>query len=70
MRRAMLGVILSAILALTACSAGEKLDMQQPVKPVILGFSQLGSESGWRIGNTRSIISAAERAGVDRKSVV
>lgn len=64
MRRAMLGVILSAILALTACSAGEKLDMQQPVKPVILGFSQLGSESGWRIGNTRSIISAAERAGV------
>ena len=33
-------------------------------RPVILGFAQLGSESGWRIGNTRSVIQAAEQAGV------
>ena len=33
-------------------------------RPVILGFAQLGSESGWRIGNTRSVIQAAERAGI------
>ncbi|MDD4080984.1 MAG: ABC transporter substrate-binding protein [Eubacteriales bacterium] len=33
-------------------------------RPIILGFSQLGSESGWRIGNTRSVITAAQRAGV------
>lgn len=32
---------------------------------VILGFSQLGSESGWRIGNSTDIIAAAERAGVE-----
>jgi len=33
-------------------------------KHVLLGFSQLGSESGWRIGNSRDIIAAADRAGV------
>ena len=29
-----------------------------------MGFSQLGSESGWRLGNTKDIQDAAERAGV------
>ena len=33
-------------------------------KPIILGFAQLGSESGWRIGNSRSVQKAAERAGI------
>lgn len=33
-------------------------------RPVILGFSQLGSESGWRIGNTRSVVKAAADAGI------
>jgi simple sugar transport system substrate-binding protein len=39
---------------------------QEPARKsaVILGFSQLGSESGWRIGNSRDIMSAADRAGV------
>ena len=31
-------------------------------RPIILGFSQLGSESGWRIGNTRSVVKAAADA--------
>ena len=30
----------------------------------LLGFSQLGSESAWRVGSTRSIEEAAERHGV------
>lgn len=33
-------------------------------KPIILGFAQLGSESGWRIGNSRSVAQAAEKAGI------
>ena len=33
-------------------------------RPIILGFSQLGSESGWRIGNTRSVVKAAADAGI------
>ncbi len=32
---------------------------------MVLGFSQLGSESGWRIGNTKSIKEATAAAGVD-----
>ena len=31
---------------------------------VLLGFSQLGSESAWRLGNTKSVQDAAKRAGV------
>ncbi len=31
---------------------------------VLLGFSQLGSESAWRLGNTKSVQEAAKRAGV------
>lgn len=33
-------------------------------KPIVLGFSQLGDESTWRSQNSRSIISAAEEAGI------
>lgn len=50
---------------LTACvparkAAAPTADESQ----VLLGFSQLGSESAWRIGNTKSIQEAAVRAGV------
>lgn len=31
----------------------------------IVGFSQLGSESGWRVGNSKDVIAAAERAGIE-----
>ncbi|GIO16130.1 LacI family transcriptional regulator [Cohnella xylanilytica] len=33
-------------------------------KPIVLGFSQLGSESDWRMANTRSIQDAAKEAGI------
>jgi simple sugar transport system substrate-binding protein len=53
-------VLLAAAMMLSGCSGGE----QEKESAVILGFSQLGSESGWRIGNTRDIHAAADRAGV------
>ncbi len=31
----------------------------------IVGFSQLGSESGWRVGNSQDVIAAAKRAGIE-----
>lgn len=34
-------------------------------KQIVLGFSQLGSESDWRKANTLSIQAAAEEAGID-----
>lgn len=38
---------------------------EQTAEPgVLLGFSQIGSESAWRIGNTRDIEEAAEQNGI------
>ena len=51
------------MLALTAVSCTKKAD--EPTEPkVLLGFSQLGSESAWRIGNTKDIEEQADRYGV------
>jgi galactofuranose transport system substrate-binding protein len=33
-------------------------------KPIVLGYSQLGDESTWRTQNSRSIMEAAEKAGI------
>ncbi len=56
---------LSALLALCAlllsgCAAKPTSAGQSAL---VVGFSQLGSESGWRIGNTASMVQAAERWG-------
>ena len=57
---------LIAILTVSATLPGCVGPTEQPNEKnaVILGFSQLGSESGWRIGNSRDITAAADRAGV------
>lgn len=34
---------------------------------IVLGFSQVGAESGWRTANTKSIKQAAEAAGIELK---
>jgi simple sugar transport system substrate-binding protein len=36
-------------------------------KKIVLGFSQVGAESGWRTANTESIKSAAKDAGIELK---
>ncbi|HEX7687828.1 MAG TPA: ABC transporter substrate-binding protein [Burkholderiaceae bacterium] len=36
-------------------------------KKIVLGFSQVGAESGWRTANTESIKSAAKEAGIELK---
>lgn len=40
-------------------------DSRKQESDFVLGFSQLGSESGWRIGNSKSIKEAAYEANVD-----
>ncbi|HWS35465.1 MAG TPA: ABC transporter substrate-binding protein [Actinoplanes sp.] len=55
-------------LALTGCGrpdSGLVPVRTLPSGPVVLGFSQVGSESGWRLANTASIKKAAERNRVD-----
>ena len=34
---------------------------------IVLGFAQVGAESGWRTANTKSIQDAAKEAGIDLK---
>ena len=36
-------------------------------RKIVLGFSQVGAESGWRTANTESIKSAAKEAGIELK---
>ena len=38
-----------------------------PAKPLTVGFSQIGAESGWRTANTKSIKSEAEKRGINLK---
>ena len=59
---AFLTVMTLLVIALTGCSNQAK--EEKKADALLLGFSQLGSESGWRIGNTKSVQDAAEAAGV------
>lgn len=62
---ALLLLTLLLALSLSGCapqSAPEEPDAADDA--VLLGFSQLGRESAWRMGNSRDIQEAAERAGV------
>ncbi len=56
-----LGAILLALIIISGCSSDEG----QSVEPsLLLGFSQVGSESAWRIGNTRDIEEEAEEHSI------
>ena len=57
------GVLMLSAALLTGCSGSQETN-HVVQEPVLLGFSQLGSESAWRLGNTKSIQDAAKRAGV------
>ena len=57
-------IVLICSALLTACTKTEQSAEQANDAGVLLGFSQLGSESGWRLGNTKDVQDAAERAGV------
>ncbi len=50
------------LVTLCSCAAGHR-DVNE-AKPVVLGYSQLGDESTWRTQNSRSIMEAAEKAGI------
>ncbi|MFF0424907.1 ABC transporter substrate-binding protein [Streptomyces sp. NPDC004520] len=69
-----LRVIAAAALAgsmLTACTT-EPAATGSPGKgssdgKLVIGFAQVGAESGWRTANTKSIREAAEKAGIELK---
>src|SRR5262245_57814086 len=53
------------MLAGSATSAPAK--HQRTASAIVLGFSQVGSESGWRTANTKSIQQSAKEAGITLK---
>lgn len=52
---------------------GEELPLPSPAslqpkeegEPIVVGFAQVGTESSWRIAHTKSVIKAAEEAGIE-----
>ena len=72
-------VVLAVTTALAACGGDEPGTAADTATPadteaadggegsIVLGFSQVGAESGWRTANTQSIQSAAEAAGIELK---
>ncbi|TFI42580.1 ABC transporter substrate-binding protein [Rhodococcus sp. 1R11] len=61
-------LILSGAIVLSACSSGGSGDASGGGDgATVLGFSQVGAESGWRTANTTSIQDAASAAGMELK---
>jgi ABC-type sugar transport system substrate-binding protein len=71
MNRKLPAVLLSAALAfvVAACGSGSggSGGSGGDSGKIMLGFSQVGSESGWREANTKSIKESAQAAGIDLK---
>ncbi len=55
-------VLILCIVPLCGCGPGGNNEPEP--SPIVLGYSQLGDESTWRSQNSRSIINAAEEAGI------
>lgn len=55
-------LLILLLAAVSGCSTDR--EDQSEESPIVLGYSQLGDESAWRTQNSRSIINAAEDAGI------
>ncbi|MFJ8537772.1 ABC transporter substrate-binding protein [Streptomyces sp. NPDC093591] len=64
---AAVGVAAAGTLAACAKEDGDTSGSSGGSKTITLGFSQVGSESGWRTANTDSVKSAAKEAGYNLK---
>ena len=60
-RRIRLGAMLLALLCLAGCAGRQ--DPAEDSASLVVGFSQLGAESSWRIANTASVQNAAKEYG-------
>jgi ABC-type sugar transport system substrate-binding protein len=65
LRKCLVAAFAASMVALTACGGGG--GGSTGTTKIVMGFSQVGSESGWRTANTVSIKKAATDAGVDLK---
>lgn len=56
---------LICLLVLAGCGTGAAKRTEENTPQLVMGFSQLGSESSWRLGCTQSMIDAADKYDVD-----
>ena len=56
-----------ALVSLSVLAGGAASKPSRGAASITLGFSQVGSESGWRAANTKSIQSSAKVAGIKLK---
>jgi len=54
---------LVVLLGLTGCSGKQETEKEKDDSSIVVGFSQLGAESSWRIANTASMEQAAKDFG-------
>lgn len=61
----------AVLVALSGCAGGAggggAADGPKPIEDLVVGFSQVGSESGWRSANTDDIQAAFKDAGIELK---
>jgi len=57
------------LVALAGCASGGDAAAEgpKPLDELVVGFAQVGAESGWRTANTKDIQAAFEEAGIDLK---
>ena len=57
-------ILLSAVMCSFLAGCKKKTESEEDGSQIILGFSQIGAESEWRIRNTESILEAAAQNGI------
>jgi len=68
LKKVMAGVAIGLVaMSLAACGNSDTGSTPAAEKKIVLGFSQVGAESGWRTANTISIKDSAAAAGIELK---
>ena len=65
MKKIKLRIRLLSLIGLSAILAGSVTALMAADKKLVVGFSQVGAESGWRTANTDSIKAEAAKRGID-----
>ncbi len=66
-KKSLIAVMAASALALTACGGGTQAASSGGADKIVMGFAQVGAESGWRTANTKSVQESAKEAGIDLK---
>ncbi|MBM7503499.1 ABC transporter substrate-binding protein [Agromyces aurantiacus] len=71
MKKQLIGIAAAGamLLALSGCASGGNAAAEgpKPLDELVVGFAQVGAESGWRTANTKDIQAAFEDAGIELK---